>query len=67
MSFHFFITGTYFGNDEVKKDDTCHHNDGEPDEPEDDVLEVVQLGGSIKVKITQRNTCDGENVCKQIR
>ena len=66
MSFNFFITGAYFGNDEVQEDDTCHHNDGEPDEPEDDVFEIVQLCGCIEVEISQGNTSYGEDVGEEI-
>ena len=67
MCLYFFITGADFGNDEVEEDNTCHHNDGEPDKPEHNVFKVIELSRCIEVEISQGNTSYREDVGKEIR
>tara|TARA_B110000285_G_C15111181_1_gene611228 strand:- start:1881 stop:2114 length:234 start_codon:yes stop_codon:yes gene_type:complete len=67
MCLNLFITRTYFRNDKVEEDDTCHNDDGEPHDPEDDVFKVVQLRWCIKIEISKRDTGDGEDVGEEIR
>ena len=48
-----FVTGTYFGNDEVQEDNTGHYNNYNPYNPEEYIIKGVKKCRSLKVKVSQ--------------